>query len=133
MPRRPTSQPTEAQLEILSVLWQHGPGTVRQVHERLQVDRQTSLTTTLKILQVMADKGLVLREENVRPHRYAPTKPKEKTQANLLADLAQRAFCGSVRKLMVRAVEDGALTSKELAEIRALIDSVRKQKRGKRR
>jgi len=128
MPRRASSQPTEAQLEVLNILWRRGPSTVRQVHECLQADRDTSLTTTLKILQVMAEKSLVVREDDVRPQVYAPAKPKEATQAGLLADLADRAFNGSVRRLLLRAVEETGLKGEELDEIRRLIDGVRKDR-----
>ncbi len=130
MPRRSSSHPTEAELEVLNVLWQRGPSTVREVHETLQADRQTSLTTTLKILQVMVEKGLAVREEEVRPHRYKPALPEQKTQAGLLDDLARRAFGGSVGRMLIRAVEDTRLTGSELREIRKLIDGIRKNKRG---
>ena len=132
MPRRASPHPTEAELEVLNVLWQRGPSTVREVHETLQADRQTSMTTTLKILQVMTEKGLTVRDEERRPHRYSPSAPAERTQAGLLDDLVQRAFGGSVQKLLVRAVEAGDLTSDELREVRKLIDSVRKDQRGDR-
>ena len=132
MPRRSSPHPTEAELEVLAVLWQRGPSTVREVHETLQADRQTSMTTTLKILQVMTEKGFTVRDEERRPHRYSPSAPAEKTQAGLLADLVQRAFGGSVQKLLVRAVEAGGLTSDELREVRKLIDSVRKGQRRER-
>ena len=128
MPRRASSQPTEAQLEVLNILWQNGPSTVRQVHEILQGDRRTGLTTTLKILQVMTDKGLTVRDEGVRPHRYRPAASEARTQTGLLADRARRAFGGSVGKMFVRAVEEGQLTGEELARIRALIDETRKSK-----
>ncbi len=130
MPVRPSSHPTEAELEILNVLWRRGPSTVREVHEVLQADRTTGLTTTLKLLQVMTEKGLVTRGDEPRPHRYTPASPEEKTQAGLLGDLAQRAFEGSLRKLLIRAVEDGGLGSDELEELQALIDSIRKGQRG---
>lgn len=130
MPVRPSSHPTEAELEILNVLWRRGPSTVREVHEALQADRTTGLTTTLKLLQVMTEKGLVTRGDELRPHRYTPASPEEKTQAGLLGDLAQRAFEGSLRKLLIRAVEDGGLGSDELEELQALIDSIRKGQRG---
>ncbi len=126
MPRRASSQPTEAQLEVLNILWQSGPSTVREVHEILQGDRDTSLTTTLKILQVMTDKGLTVRDEGVRPHRYSPAASEARTQTGLLADLAQRAFGGSVSKMFVRAIEDGQQTGEELARIRAFTDETRK-------
>src|SRR3954451_23026007 len=105
MPARTSAHPTEAELEVLSVLWRRGPSTVRDVHEALQADRDTSLTTTLKILQVMAAKGLATRTD-ARPQVYSAAKPEAKTQAGLLRDLVRRAFDGSVRKLMIRAVED---------------------------
>lgn len=103
---------------------------MREVHETLQADRQTSMTTTLKILQVMVEKSLAVREEEIRPHRYSPALPEEKTQAGLLDDLARRAFGGSVSKMLIRAVEDGGLTGGELREVRKLIDGIRKDKRG---
>lgn len=127
MPRRTSSHPTEAELEVLNVLWRRGPSTVREVHETLQADRQTTLTTTLKILQVMTEKGLTVREADSRPHRYRPTAPEKKTQVGLLDDLAQRAFNGSVRKLLMRAVEDAGLTDRDLRELRRLIDGVRRR------
>ena len=129
MPRRSSPHPTEAELEVLSVLWRRGPSTVREVHEILQNDRQTTLTTTLKILQVMAEKGFVSRNES-RPQRYAATAAEEKTQAGLLNDLVRRAFDGSMRKLLIRAVEDAKLSSAELEQIHGLIDSLRRGKRG---
>ena len=130
MPKRPSPHPTEAELEILNVLWSRGPSKVREVHETLQADRNTSLTTTLKLLQVMTKKGLTVREHNVRPHLYTPAKPEEKTQAGLLNDLANRAFDGSVSKLLIRAVQVGDLDHDELGEIRKLIDALRRDKQG---
>ena len=130
MPRRSSPHPTEAELEILNVLWREGPSTVRQVHETLQADRQTSLTTTLKLLQVMTEKRLAARDGEARPHRYSAAKPEKKTQAGLLNELARRAFGGSMRKLLVRAVEEGDLSAEELSDIRELIDRARKDQRG---
>ena len=129
MPARTSAHPTEAELEVLSILWRRGPSTVRDVHDALQADRDTSLTTTLKILQVMTEKGLSVRT-NDRPQVYSAAKPAEKTQAGLLRELVRKAFDGSVRKLMIRALEDGGLSGDELKEIQKLIDTVRKGKRG---
>ena len=129
MPTRPSPHPTEAELEALTVLWRRGPSTVRQVHEALQADRKTSLTTTLKILQVMTEKGLIVRGDETRPHQYRPTKPEKKTQLGLLRELAQQAFDGSVSKLLVRAVQDGGLSASELAQVRKLIDQMGKGNR----
>jgi predicted transcriptional regulator len=129
MSRRASPHPTQAELEVLNVLWRCGPATVRQVHQTLQADRRTSLTTTLKILQVMMDKALVVRRQT-RPHAYAAARPQDKTQAALVADLVHRAFDGSPHQLVLRAVEDGHLSGSELAEIQQVIDTIRKRKRG---
>ena len=131
MPIRASSRPTEAELEVLDVLWRLGSSTVRQVHETLQADRQTSMTTTLKILQVMLEKRLVMREDARRPHRYSPTLPQRQTQLQLLDDLIQRAFGGSARKLLIRAIRDRKLPADELREIRKLIDTVGRQRKGR--
>jgi len=126
MPKRPATQPTEAELEVLTVLWDRGESTVREVHEVLQQDRQTSLTTTLKILQVMTRKGLVLRDSDAYPHRYRPAKGAKKTQVGLVKDLARKAFDGSVSRLLVSVVENGGLSDEELKELKRLIDEVRR-------
>jgi len=127
MPTRPSStSPTQAELEILAILWRRGPSTVRQVHEILQADRRaTAMTTTLKILQLMTDKRLTTRTDS-RPQLYAPAKPAARTQSSLLKDFVRKAFDGSVHKLMIRAVEDGDLKPEELDEIQQLIDNARK-------
>jgi len=130
MQRRGSTGPTEAEIEVLQVLWSRGPSTVREVHETLQADRQTSMTTTLKILQVMLKKGLVTREEERRPHKYTPTAPEEETQLQLLDNLIQRAFGGSARKMLVQAVRGTRLSREELREIRKLIESLRKKQEG---
>jgi predicted transcriptional regulator len=128
MPRRTSQHPTEAELEILNILWERGPSTVRDVHEALQADRQTAMTTTLKIMQTMTEKGLTARSDT-RPHLYSATAPQEQTQAGLLQSLVERAFGGSVGKLLMRAVQDGRLSGEELREIQKLIESAGKSKR----
>ena len=130
MPRRRSPHPTEAELEVLNVLWRRGPSTVREVHEVLQADRTTAMTTTLKILQVMAEKGLVVVDKSGYPHRYSAAVPERKTQSGLVKDLAHKAFSGSVQKLLMRAVEDGGLSPKELAEIRKAIDAIHRGRGG---
>jgi BlaI family transcriptional regulator, penicillinase repressor len=123
MPRRVSQFPAESELEILSILWREGPRTVRQVHERLQNDgRDTSLTTTLKTMQIMVNKGFLTCGEE-RPRLYTATMPAEETQSGLLKNLVQKAFGGSVHKLLVRAVQDSGLSKDELKEIRRLIDA----------
>jgi BlaI family transcriptional regulator, penicillinase repressor len=121
MPRRVSEFPAESELEVLTILWRQGPSTVRRVHELLQADgRDTSLTTTLKTMQIMVEKGF-LTSDGERPRVYAAAEPAERTQAGLLKRLAQRAFDGSVGKLLVRAVEDGNLSGDELREIQKLL------------
>ena len=126
MPKRLSPHPTEAELEILNVLWRRGPSTVREVHQALQADRQTGLTTTLKLMQIMTEKGLLLCDD-ARPHRYTVAASEEQTQTGLLEDLMQKAFDGSMTKLLLRAVEHERLTSEDLREMQRLINSRRKE------
>src|ERR1035437_4434341 len=129
MPKRPSPHPTEAELEVLSILWRSGPATVRAIHDVVLTRRHTSLTTTLKTLQVMTQKSLVLRSDD-RPHRYSAAAPEEKTQSGMLQDLLQKAFDGSTRKLMVRLVKTENVSPDELDDMAKLIRDVRKKQRG---
>ncbi len=121
-------RPTEAELQILRVLWERGPSTVRQVHEALAA-RETGYTTTLKLMQIMADKGLVTRDESSRTHIYAPLASRESTQRQLVTDLVTRAFGGSAAELVLRALSSHTASDDELAEIRKLIDQEREGRR----
>src|SRR6516165_10760541 len=105
-------KPTEAELAILQVLWRHGPCTVRQVHEELSQEKQSGYTTTLKLLQIMAGKGLVQRDESERSHVYRARLSEEKTQRHLVDDLLDRAFGGSAQKLVMRALASKKTTPK---------------------
>lgn len=120
-------RPTDAELAILRVLWELGPSTVRQVHEAL-ADRETGYTTTLKLMQIMADKGLVTRDESSRTHIYSTSATQELTQGQLLKDLVDRAFGGSAKELVLRALSSHDTTPDELREIRQLIDDYREKK-----
>lgn len=121
------SLPTSAELDILAVLWRLGPATVREVHEGLNKD--SAYTTTLKQLQVMAEKGLVVRNERFRSHVYEPRIPREQTQKQILGDLLTRAFEGSARELMMGALSTKPVSKEELNEIRKMIDAFEKGKR----
>ena len=124
MPPKPTPpRPTEAELELLRVLWDRGPLTVRDIHEALE-DNDTGYTTTLKILQKMTDKGLVRRDESQRSHVYHPAIAAEKTQRLLVRDLLQRAFGGSPGRMVVQALSEKKATPEGLAEIRRLLDDM---------
>jgi len=117
-----TPRPTDAELAILRVLWQLGPSTVRQVHDVLMRDRPTAYTTALKLLQIMADKGLVARDETDRSHVYSATVGESETQRQLLDDLMARAFRGSAMTLVMQALSGAKATPDELARIRQLLD-----------
>jgi BlaI family penicillinase repressor len=121
-------KPTDAELAILGVLWEHGPCTVRQVHEALVETRETGYTTTLKLMQIMADKGLVSRNESARTHIYAPLVTEEQTQRQLVKDLMDRAFGGSAKALVLRALSAEDTTAEELREIRKLIENYREKR-----
>src|SRR4051812_17702525 len=99
-------RPTEAELELLRVLWQAGPSTVREIHQSLSESKGTGYTTTLKILQKMTDKGLVRRDESQRSHVYAAVWRAEQTQRQLVRDLLRRAFGGAPARLVVQALSE---------------------------
>jgi BlaI family transcriptional regulator, penicillinase repressor len=121
-------RPTDAELAILRVLWERGAATVRQVHEALADTRETGYTTTLKLMQIMADKGLVKRNESARTHIYSANAGQEQTQRQLVQDLADRAFGGSAAQLVLRALSAEGATDAELKQIRKLIDDYREKR-----
>jgi BlaI family transcriptional regulator, penicillinase repressor len=131
MPKRPSPHPTEAELEVLAILWKKGPATVRDIHDVVLTQRHTSLTTTLKTLQVMAQKEFVVRTDD-RPCRYSAAVPEEITQSAMLQDLLEKAFQGSTQKLMLRLVNTAGVTPEELKELARLIRESHKQSRGER-
>ena len=116
-PRRPT----DAELAILEILWQSGPATVRQVHQTLASIRGSGYTTALKLMQIMVEKGLLTRDESVRPQVYRPSRPQKSTQRQLLKDLVDRAFAGSPGNLVLQALATRKTTPEERREIRALL------------
>jgi BlaI family transcriptional regulator, penicillinase repressor len=117
-------KPTDAELAILRVLWAGGPSTVREVHEVLARERSVGYTTVLKLLQIMTEKGLVLRNETERAHVYRATHSEEQSQRRLLQDLLERAFGGSAQKLVMQALTTKPASPEELAEIRRLLDDL---------
>lgn len=118
----PIPRPTDAELEILTVLWSIGPATVRQVYEVIQRRRPAEYCTILKFMQIMAEKGLVRRDEKQRAHIYSPAKSKEWTQRQLAGDLLARAFSGSAKALLVGALSARKASKEDLAEMRRLLD-----------
>ncbi|MFK7958209.1 MAG: BlaI/MecI/CopY family transcriptional regulator [Lysobacterales bacterium] len=118
-------RPTEAELAILSILWQRGPSTVRDVHEILNRKENTGYTTALKLLQVMHAKGLVARDDSQRAHVYKPAMSKDYTQTQFVTDLVQRVFDGSPSELVLHALGNSRrATADELAQIRAMLDQM---------
>ncbi|MEM1091732.1 MAG: BlaI/MecI/CopY family transcriptional regulator [Pseudomonadota bacterium] len=118
-------RPTEAELSILSILWQRGPSTVRDVHEILNKKENTGYTTALKLLQVMHTKGLVARDDSQRAHVYKPAMSKDYTQTQFVTDLVQRVFDGSPSELVLHALGNSRrATADELAQIRAMLDQI---------
>jgi predicted transcriptional regulator len=135
MARRRSSSaplPTTAELDILAVLWRLGPSTVRDVHDAL--GKESGYTTTLKQMQLMTEKGLLVRSERFRSHVYEAGIPKEQTQAQIAADLLARAFDGSARSLVIGALSAQPATREELADIKELIEQFERtsRKRGSR-
>src|SRR6266700_1615833 len=122
-------RPTDAELEILTVLWSRGASTVREVHEAIQARKPTQYTTVLKMLQIMADKGLARRDEKQRAHVYEASRPREATQRQLAGDLLQRAFGGSAKSLILGALSARKASKEELAEVRKLLDDYAKEGR----
>jgi len=124
MARHKTLRPTDRELTILRILWDNGPSTVRQVNEAMSKGLDTGYTTTLKLMQIMTEKGLVIRDESSRQHVYRPAFSEEKTQKQLVGDLLERAFCGSAEKLVMRALSAKKVSAKELTRIRKLLNEL---------
>ncbi len=115
-------KPTSAELDILRVLWERGPSTVREVHDILAETKHMGYTTVLKLLQIMTAKGLVKRNEDSRAHIYEARQPAEKTKRQLVGDLLQKAFAGSASQLMMHALSGARASRSEIDEIRRLLD-----------
>lgn len=116
-------RPTDAELEILNVLWQRGASTVRDVFEALGKTKPIGYTTVLKFMQIMADKGLVRRDEEQRAHVYSAMVPQAETQRQMVSDLLRRAFDNSASQLVMQALANKRTSPEELAEIRRLLDA----------
>ena len=121
-PRDSFSQPTRTELSILNILWDRGPSTVREVHQAMNLAEASGYTTALKMLQVMHQKGQVIRDDSQRAHVYAAAFSKESMQNVFLADLAERLFDGSTSRLVLQALGNApAASTEEMREIRELL------------
>ena len=118
-----TTKPTEAELNLLNILWQTGPATVRQIHEELTKTQNTGYTTVLKILQIMHEKSLVVRDESNRAHIYAAANSQMQTQSSLLQDLIAKAFGGSASKLVMRALDE-TTSQEEINDIKKVLSEL---------
>lgn len=122
-------KPTESELEILQILWKNGTATVRDVHEELAQSKDVGYTTTLKLMQIMHEKGLVKRDESMRTHIYQSAVNKEKTQKHLLTKMIDSLFGGSSSQLVLQALgsSEQKVSAEELEEIQKMIENLKKQ------
>jgi BlaI family penicillinase repressor len=120
-------KPTEAELEILQVLWQYGPSPVRFVNDKLNEQREVGYTTTLKLMQIMVDKGLAIRNTDQRSHIYEAATSEEATKTRLLDQFVDAAFNGSAMKMVMQALGQHQASQKELDEIKALIERIERE------
>lgn len=125
MARHKSDRPTDGELAILRVLWERGSSTVREVNEALNQDQTTGYTTTLKLMQIMTEKGLVVRDESERRHIYTANVAEEQTQRQLVGDLMDRAFGGSARKLVMQALAAKKVSGRELGKIKKILDELK--------
>ena len=120
-------KPTDSELKILQVLWTRGPSTVREVHEELNSTRDTGYTTTLKLMQIMADKNLVKRDTSSRTHIYEAKISQEATRGNLLNEFLESTFQGSAMSLVMQTLGNHKASKEELAQIKKLIDRLEQE------
>jgi BlaI family transcriptional regulator, penicillinase repressor len=122
-------KPTESELEILQILWERGEATVREVHEELSKTKEAGYTTTLKLMQIMHEKGIVRRDESSRTHVYQPAVNKERTQKHLLSKMIDSLFGGSSTQLVLQALgnNEQKVSEAELNQIQNLLDNLKKQ------
>ena len=124
-----TPRPTDSELRILNILWDRGPSSVRAIHDELQQEKASQYTTTLKLMQIMTDKGLLDRQDVDRVHVYRPCSSREQTQRQLAGHLMKNAFGGSARSLLMGALGAKPASPKELSELRKFIDDHEKRSR----
>jgi BlaI family transcriptional regulator, penicillinase repressor len=121
MSRRPSPQPNEVEMQILAALWELGPSTVRQIHNALAGQRDTGYASTVKMVNVMTEKGLLVKDDARRPQVFRPAKPREKMQARMVRDLVKRAFGGAVTKMVQSALSSQKLSSEDLEEMKRIV------------
>ncbi|MEZ6089209.1 MAG: BlaI/MecI/CopY family transcriptional regulator [Pirellulaceae bacterium] len=128
MARPPSSQPTEVELRILRILWDNGPCIARRIHDSLQEFKETTYSTTVKMLSVMLDKGLLKRDDEARPQVYRAAAARQRTQRQMLSDLIEKVYDGSAATLMMHALSSRKASADDIAEIRRLLDEMEDQR-----
>jgi predicted transcriptional regulator len=124
MPRPDAFRPTQVELQILQVLWKLGPSPVREIHKRLEADKGTNYSTTVKMLAVMLRKGLLKRDETAQPHVYRPVLSRRTAGKRMLHDLIERVYDGSTMSLVLQALSGSRVTGEELDEVRRMLDQM---------
>lgn len=124
MAREKKQYPTEKELAILKILWSRGPSTVRQINDAVSEQQKTGYTTTLKLMQIMTEKGLLTRDDEPFKHVYKPAVSEEKTEKQIVADMLDKVFAGSAEKLVMRALDAKHVSPEELQKIRQLLDKM---------
>ncbi|OFX26678.1 MAG: transcriptional regulator [Bacteroidetes bacterium GWA2_31_9b] len=117
-------QPTESELEILQILWHYGPSTVKFINEKQNEDKEVGYTTTLKFMQIMAEKGMLDVNKESKQHIYTPTLDEDVTKGKLLDGFVKRTFSGSAMKLVMQALGNHKPSKEELQEIKNLIQNI---------
>jgi BlaI family penicillinase repressor len=129
MPSSEHPLPTSSELEILRVIWERGPSTVREVYKTLEQEREIGYSTVLKFMQIMTEKGSLVRDESVRPQVYRASRPQRQTQQGIVRDLVSRAFGGSSASLAMQALSDRKTSAEERRQIRELLDAMDRKER----
>ena len=124
MARPPASQPTNVELQILQVFWDHGPSTVRFIHDCLSETRETTYATTVKMLVIMFEKGLVTRDDSVRPQIYRAATTRKRTQKQMLNEFIQKVYDGSAASVVLQALSSKKASKEDMAKIRELLDEL---------
>lgn len=123
------NKPTDSELEVLTLLWKNGPMTVREVHDSIRMDRKIGYTTTLKIMQIMFEKGLLERRKLGKTHIYSEKVDQEKTQKGIVSKMIKNVFQGSSKELVMQALGNSRPSKEELEEIRNFLDELKEQEK----
>lgn len=123
------NKPTDSEVEVLALIWQHGELTVRQINDQIKKSRNIGYTTTLKIMQIMYEKGMLTRQKDGKTHIYNAVEPRQKTQLGLLTKMVNTVFHGSAKDLVMQALGSENTSKEELAEIKAYLEKLEKQKK----